>query len=189
MKASGSYSTAIETMKPYVWSSSIESFYLTLGSLRAENGMDMQLLKLAKEKGKQIREVESVLSQFEMMSNFSRELQAMLLEETLDYTVTEYCTEVQELYELWCAGDEAAVRSKLEEDTSKLSDEELVLYNEYLNAMIIERNKQMLQTAADCLESGDTVFYAVGLAHLLQENGLVDTLQEAGYTVEQVQYS
>ena len=189
MKASGSYNTAIETMKPYVWSSSIESFYLTLGSLRAENGMDMQLLKLAKEKGKQIREVESVLSQFEMMSNFSRELQVMLLEETLDYTVAEYCTEVQELYELWCAGDEAAVRSKLEEDTSKLSDEELVLYNEYLNAMIIERNKQILQTAADCLESGDTVFYAVGLAHLLQENGLVDTLQEAGYTVEQVQYS
>ena len=38
------------------------------------------------------------------------------------------------------------------------------------------------------LESGDVVFYAVGLAHLLQENGLVDALRASGYTVEPVVY-
>ena len=44
--------------------------------------------------------------------------------------------------------------------------------------------------AIEYLESGDVVFYAVGLAHLLDsENGLVDTLREAGYTVELVNYA
>ena len=39
------------------------------------------------------------------------------------------------------------------------------------------------------LESGDVVFYAVGLAHLLAESGLVQALRDAGYTVELVTYS
>ena len=65
----------------------------------------------------------------------------------------------------------------------------MALYQEYIDAMIIDRNEGMLDVATSYLESGETVFYAVGLAHLLQENGLVDTLREAGYTVEQVKYN
>jgi len=33
------------------------------------------------------------------------------------------------------------------------------------------------------------VFYAVGLAHVLAEEGLVNSLREAGYTVEPVEYN
>ena len=46
----------------------------------------------------------------------------------------------------------------------------------------------MLEVAKSYLESGDTIFYAVGLAHLLAENGLVNALREAGYTVELVSF-
>ena len=48
----------------------------------------------------------------------------------------------------------------------------------------------MLKKAIEYLESDKVVFYAVGLAHLLDgTNGLVDTLREAGYTVELVTYA
>ena len=151
--------------------------------------MDMRLLKLAKEQSKEIREVESTLEQIEMFADFSPELQVLLLEETIAYTAAEYCTEVRSLYDQWCAGDEAALRELLAEDKSDLTEEDMTLYQEYLDAMIIRRNENMLDVATAYLESGDTVFYAVGLAHLLQENGLVDTLRDAGYTVEQVIYN
>lgn len=189
LKASGNYSVNMEYMKPYLWSSSIDTFYLTLGNLSTEKGMDMRLLKLAKEQGKEIREVESALLQIEMCADFSPELQILLLEESIGYTAAEYCAETQILYDLWCAGDEVALREKLDEDLSDLTNEDIALYNEYLDAMIIWRNEGMLDVATSYLESSDTVFFAVGLAHLLQENGLVDTLREAGYTVEQVIYS
>ena len=52
-----------------------------------------------------------------------------------------------------------------------------------------EQNEQMLQVAEGYLESGETVFFAVGLAHLLAEDGLVNALREAGYSVEVVSYS
>lgn len=188
LKAGGNYNSNVEYMKPYLWSSSIENFYITLGQLSAEKGVDYRLLELAKAQSKPILEVESALEQMKLFTNFSPELQIMLLESSLASTAAEYCANVRSLYELWCAGEETALREMLQDETSDMSDEERTLYQEYLDAMIIQRNKNMLDVAISYLESGDTVFYAVGLAHLLQENGLVDTLRDAGYTVEQVTY-
>ena len=51
-----------------------------------------------------------------------------------------------------------------------------------------DRNDDMHDVAVGYLESGKVVFYAVGLAHLLAEDGLVNTLRDAGYTVELVTY-
>ena len=103
------------------------------------------------------------------------------------------------MYDLWCSGDEIAVREYLnqEPDLSGLTEEELAEYEaakplmeEYDKAMLTDRNKGMLDVAIEYLESGDVVFYAVGLAHLLEgDNGLVDTLRQAGYTVELVTYA
>ena len=189
LKAGGNYSSNVEYMKPYLWSSSIENFYITLGLLSAEKGVDQRLLELAKEQNKQILEVESAFEQMKTFTDFSSELQIMLLEGSLAYTAAEYCANVQSLYELWCDGEEAALRKALQDETTDMTEAERTLYQEYQNAMIIQRNQNMLQVAISYLESGDTVFYAVGLAHLLQENGLVDTLRDAGYTVEQVIYN
>jgi uncharacterized protein YbaP (TraB family) len=189
LRSSGSYNANMEYAKPYIWTSAIENFYLTLGSLRSEKGMDMRLLEMAKAQDKEILEVESGMFQMEMFGNFSSDLQVMLLEETVGYTVEEFRDEVEELYALWCAGDEDAIREFLAEDNADLTEEEMALYQEYIDAMIISRNANMLDVAVSYLESGDTVFYAVGLAHLLQENGLVDTLRDAGFTVEQVAYT
>ena len=59
---------------------------------------------------------------------------------------------------------------------------------EYHNAMIVKRNEAMLEEAIEYLKTGHTFFFAVGLAHLIQDNGLVDGLRSAGYTVELVSY-
>ena len=99
-----------------------------------------------------------------------------------------YCQDVQDLYELWCAGDEEALSQYLATDTSDMTDEELTLWNEYKKAMYTNRNKNMAKIAKQYLQSDETVFYAVGIAHILGENGLIERLQDAGYTVEQVIY-
>lgn len=188
IKASGNYTVGADYMTPYIWSSMIDQLFVSLSSIRSEKGVDLRLLKMAKEQDKKVLEVESGMQQYEMFANFSQELQILLLETNLDYTVAEYGAELQELYALWCAGDEAALRTALAEEDNELIAEEPV-YQEYVDKVIIQRNEGMLDVAVEYLESGETVFYAVGIAHLLQENGLVDTLRTAGYTVEQVSYS
>jgi len=200
LKASGGYSMNAPYMKPSLWSQTIENFYLrqTYG-LSSEKGCESRLEKMAKEQNKEIRDVESGLAQVKMSTGWSDELQELMLEDAISYSPTEYQDSTWELYELWCAGDEAALREAIAEevDTSELTDEELAEYEaqkplmeEYNKGMSYDRNKEMLKVAKKYLESDDVVFFAVGLAHLLDsENGLVDTLRDAGYTVELVSYS
>ena len=134
-----------------------------------------------------------------MMTNWSDTLQELLLEETLSYDTQTYWQESYDLYEKWCAGDEAALRELIstEVDLSELTAEELAEYEEqkqyleeYNRTMSYDRNDGMLEVAKKYLESGDTIFFAVGLAHLLDDtNGLVQALRDAGYTVELVTYN
>lgn len=200
LKASGNYNMNAPYLKPSMWSNSIENFYLRQGyTLNGIWGMEDRLTRLAQEQNKPIYDVESGLFQVQMLTGWSEELHAMLLEDALSGNAEEYFTEVRDLYELWCAGDEAALRRELsdEVDLSELTEEEKAEYEEvkhlleeYNKAMSHDRNDQMLQKAIEYLESGETVFYAVGLAHLLNNvNGLVDTLRAAGYTVELVTYA
>ena len=88
-------------------------------------------------------------------------------------------------------------RLSSEVDLSEMTEEEVAEYEsvkhlleEYDEAMSYDRNDGMLEVAIEYLESDQVVFYAVGLAHLVDNyNGLIDTLRAAGYTVELVTYN
>ena len=196
MKSSGNYNFNTLYFKPSVWGSSLDSFYLQQGyQLISEKGVDHRLLKMAREANKPIYEVESNEFQIGMLNGWSEELQEYLLLENCSYDYPAYCQSVSELYEAWLRGDEAELAEMIsdEVDTSEMTPEELEEYEkhkdlleEYNNAMGPDRNDDMLKVAVEYLESGETVFYAVGLAHLLAPDGLVHTLRDAGYTVELV---
>ena len=198
MKASGSYNFNTPYFKTHVWQSSLDNFYQQQGyQLFSSKGVDNRLLTMAKDQGKKILEVESNEFQLKMLSGWSEELQEMLLMDTCSVDYPEYCADLMELYEAWLAGDEAVLTEMIsdEVDTSEMTEEELAEYEqykplieEYNKAMGPDRNDDMLKVAIEYLESGDTVFYAVGLAHLLAPDGLVNTLRDAGYTVELVSY-
>lgn len=187
MLCSGSNNMSMPYMKASLWENTISNFYLQQGyTLSADKGVDQRLLDRAEAEGKPVRSIESGLSQIRMTTGYSDALQALLLQEIVDVSVAEYAAETDELYELWCQGDEAALTQLLEDDADLPADADAALYEEYNKAMSTDRNAFMLDVAKQYLESGDTVFYAVGLAHLLAEDGLVNTLRAAGYTVEPI---
>lgn len=190
LKASGNYNSSLPLYRPAIMSSLVENAYLALGrKLVSGLGADNQLLELARESEKKILNVESAEEQMAMFANFSDALQEQLLLEAMSSDAYEYMASVDELYEMWCRGDEAELIAYLAEDEealAELKEEDLALYEEYVKAMETDRNEGMLEVAEGYLTGEDVVFYAVGLAHLLAEDGLVNTLREAGYTVELV---
>ncbi len=186
LKSTGSYNTTLLMMKPIILAQSVENDYIRLSHLlSADQGMDGQLLAMARTEGKEILEVETGEFQMQMLTGYSDALQELLLKEALEYAPAEYMTELTEMYELWCAGDEAALIDLINQ-VEEMTEEEAALYEEYNKAMSTDRNAAMLEVAKDYLSGDKTVFYAVGLAHLLAEDGLVNTLRDAGYTVELV---
>ena len=199
MKATGNYNMNMPYAKPYLWSSAIEQFYLRQGyTLHGDQGVEARLHDWAEELDKEILEIESNMFQLKMLTGFSTELQMELLRDAMHGTAQEYWEGVADLYEKWCAGDEEILRAELSDeiDFSGWTEEEIAEYeaykhllDEYNKAMSYDRNEGMLKKAIAYLESGEVIFYAVGLAHLLNNvNGLVDALRDAGYTVELVTY-
>jgi len=197
LKATGNYNANMSYAKPYLWSNAIETFYLRQGySLHGDQGVEKRLLGWAEELDKDILEIESSMAQLQTVTSFSTDLQMLMLEDIMDTNGKEYWTKVIDLYELWCTGNEADLREKSSKtwDTEDYTEEEIAknqpLFDEYNKAMSLDRNEDMLDAAISYLESDKVIFYAVGLAHLLDStNGLVDALQNAGYSVELVSFA
>ncbi len=188
VKVIGNYTDAAESMKPYLWENGIELFYLSQGrKLSGSRGVDARLMRLARESGKEILNVESGEFQVSMLTGYSDPVQEMMLSETISATRQEYLDASYELYEAWCQGDEEALIQRLaamdEEERAELDEDELAIYDEYHQKMEVERNAAMVEVAKGYLAEGRKVFFAVGLAHLLGEGGLVHALRDAGFTV------
>ena len=145
----------------------------------------MRLLTRAGETGKEILEVEDLLEHYNTTFGLSDETQELSLKDTLGTNRHEYYAAIEELFDLWCSGNEQELTEYINDDSgeSELTAEEKVLYDEYNESMMTVRNKLMKDVAVEYLQSGRTVFYTVGLAHLLAEDGLVNTLRDAGYAV------
>ena len=190
MKATGNYNAYAPYLKSSMWESAISSAWKQMSyTLASDKGVDNRLMQLAKSHNKPIREVESNLFQLKMLTGWSDALAENLLGGTLSTELHRYAADLMELYTMWCEGDEAALKEYMKEDTSELTPEEKLLWEEYNKAMATDRNKHMAEVAIQYLQSGDTVFYAVGLAHVVAEDGLVNALRDAGYTVELVTYN
>lgn len=186
----------LSAMADYMYPSVLVNQYIntllfSTNVLTSEQGVDYRLLHLAREQGKEVLEVESPELQFGMDAKYSDKVHNFLLQETLNDDRNAYAASIIELYELWCTGDEAALIEYLREDDipDDATPEEVDAYKEYQSIMISDRDAGMLETAKEYMASGKTVFFAVGLAHLLGETGLVDALREAGYTVTLVEYA
>jgi autotransporter passenger strand-loop-strand repeat protein len=134
-----------------------------------------------------ILNVESGEFQVSMLTGYSDPVQEMMLSEAITATRQEYLNGSYELYEAWCEGDEEALIQRLaamdEEERAELDEDELAIYDEYHQKMEVERNAAMVEVAKGYLAEGRKVFFAVGLAHLLGEGGLVHALRDAGFTV------
>lgn len=188
LKVSGNYTETAESMKPTLWENALELFYLSQGRLlSSEKGVDNRLMRLARDADKEILNVESGEFQIGMLTGYSDPVQEMLLAEIITTPRGEYLNSSYELYEAWCTGDEDALIRRLsamdEEERAALDEEERAIYDEYHQKMEVERNANMVEVAKSYLDSGRTVFFAVGLAHLLGEGGLVEALRAEGYTV------
>ena len=192
LKISGAYSPYSEITRPSILCGSLDSF-LTNSSkdIVRHKGIEERFLDYTSEKSIIIEDIESVKDRLNMDIRYSEKTQEMLLADALSASRAATLKRSNHLFDLWCEGDEKKL-TKYIRDEGKIPDditkEEKAAIEEYNKIMITERDEIMIKAAKEYLEGNDTVFFAVGLAHLLGETGLVDALREAGYTVELVEY-
>ena len=184
------YNPVLEYYNTAMWSLLCEQAAAALyATIDFENATESHLINYAYSHGKPVHSVESASFQYAMMNGFPEELNLMLIEDTLE-GLDEYGESLNELFDTWLSGDydEICKLALSEYDEEALTEEELQMLKDYDKAMLDDRNLGMAEKAKEYLASGETVFFAVGTAHMLAEPGIVNLLREAGYTVERYEY-
>lgn len=185
------YSAAFDYYNPAFLGSYLSNKQIAFSSgLSSQKGVDRRLLHRAYAQEKEILSIESAQYQIEKMYTGSDAFLEFLLKGQLTSRRGDMLIGTYRLYELWCAGDEQKMTQYLNlQNMIQVSEEEKALQAEYTDRLETERNKNMLKAAKEYLEGDTTVFYAVGLAHVIADDGLVKGLRDAGYTVEAVSFS
>ena len=189
MEENNSYMKVLDYYLPVMWYSTIDSFNYANFGYDVSTGIDRTLLNMAKDEDKPILEVESAQFQYEMLSSFSPELQALLLQEAVDtYNSEEVKAMMDGLLKAWCEGDTDSLLLYLNEEADPDTDPEMLkLIEEFNTAMIVDRNIAMADYAENIINGEDKVFICVGMAHIWGDGAVVDLLQQRGYTVERIQ--
>ena len=171
------------------WSQLVDTALLAdYCDLDTENAMDTLLINRAKDNEKPVLEVESSTFQMTLLNSFDNDLYLLLIEDSLDHKDS-YRSDLNEMYDLWLSGDKDTFWSYLEdEDDGNYTEDQIALYKDYDRKMVDDRNLGMRDKAIEYLNSGQTVFFAVGAAHMSNSAGIVQLLKNAGYTVEQIAY-
>ncbi len=181
-----------ELMQGYdlaLWSQLAEqAAIMTKTDFDLESGVDRTLIHYCYERQIEVRDVESAELQYGLLAGFPDELNLLMLENTLN-SLGVYKLSMNLLYNAWLRGNADTLEGLLNSESgSGTTEEESALLNDYYDAMLTQRNLGMRDKLVEWLEAGDKVFFAVGTAHLLGEDGLAELLRAAGYTVEQISY-
>ena len=184
----GQYNAAFDLYNPSFWNQLVTQNEINKSGIDTSKAMDTLLLSYASEKNKEVIEVESIEFQIEMTNNFSDtwynlQFDAFFKEpnatkESLD-----------KLYKAWLSGDEAQLKELALDETELddgMTDEQQNAVKEYKKAMYTDRNSGMAEKAESFIEDGKSVFFAVGTAHFLGDDGIVKLLSDKGYTVEKI---
>ncbi len=188
------YSAIFDRYNLAWWAQMVDSAIQELYSdLDTDKAMDSMLIDHAYGIEIPVLEVESAEFQLTLLNTFDNELYLLLIEDALDGADT-YGDDLDELFALWLSGDRDAFWEYLsaengeEELSADYTEEQIALIEDYNRRLLDDRNLGMFDRAVEYLGSGQTVFFAVGAAHMANGVGLVQLLTDAGYTVEEVNY-
>jgi uncharacterized protein YbaP (TraB family) len=178
MAAHGVPEQALMIFKPW-------AVFLTLNTPKPQSGkfLDLMLYEIAQQQGKTVCGLETPEAQIGVFEKLSTEDQIILLRET----VTNYPS-LQRLFEqlitLYLERDLAGIVA-LNEAMMPTSPDAKRASEALLGHLLINRNLQMVERMIQQLQGG-TTFVAVGALHLPGQKGLLQLLQDRGYTVSVV---
>lgn len=135
--------------------------------------LDMHLQKEGEKMGKKMIGIETVSEQMQALDEISLEEQAEMLIEQVN-NLGQAADELEQMIDAYNREDLTLIDS--------MTNATMADYKNFDNALLIERNKRMVQRVNNIIREQST-FVAVGTAHLLGKTGLINGLRDLGFDV------
>jgi uncharacterized protein YbaP (TraB family) len=157
---------------------------VTLTTLQLQNlgfvsqGVDLHYLSRAKEHAKKRLFLESAEYQMSLFEGESAYQDEFVLQSLEDLEQNRLKTLMPLIIDEWKKGKTAQTNRMIAEMNAK--------FPRFYKRVFSDRNHTWLHQIERYLDTGETEFMIVGLGHLLGDDGLLRSLQDKGYRVEQV---
>jgi uncharacterized protein len=137
---------------------------------------ELSFVQMAQEAGKEITGLETVAEQIAAMGNISYQAQADYLAEQLD-DLEDNRKLFREMVDLYKEQKIAALETYIVESSGG---------DAFAEHLLKDRNEKWVDRIHNKAKEG-TIFFAVGAGHLAGENGVINLLRKAGFTVTAVE--
>lgn len=141
----------------------------------SQAGVDMHYHAMAAKDGKTVAGLETVDRQIGFLADMGEGNESELVLHSLD-DLTDIGATIKKLLAAWRSGDEKQIEDLFLKDMQK---DFPALYNQ----LIVERNRAWIPRLKNYLDTPDTEFVLVGLAHIVGQDGLLRHLRKHGYKV------
>lgn len=164
-------------MRPWLASISLTLHFAQVNGFQSDSGAEAWLTKAFRQMDKPILGLEEPLIAIRSLANQSDEVQTVLLTDTAEQ-LEDGGEVLHEMHDAWLRGDVDAL--------SPLLIEPLAERPEIYEAILLDRNHNWLPKLEVLMETGGVHFVAVGTAHLIGEDSLINLLKAKGYEVERL---
>ncbi|MFP4529176.1 MAG: TraB/GumN family protein [Candidatus Kapaibacterium sp.] len=166
--------------KPWFAAITAAQIIISEMELNFDMGIDVYFLDLAKRDSLDILELESLDEQVNMLeSQVTKNIDAFIRSTVADLAGAD--SMMLDMARAWKCGDTAAIRR-----IQYAWTEDYPEYEDIYNALVIERNRNMVQKIERYAKSGRRIFVVVGVGHLVGEQSIPCLLRRRGYQVEQL---
>lgn len=169
---------ALLRQRPWMVQMTLAVLALQTHGYRDGLGLDVHFLRSAGSRDMEIRELESLQWQTELLASFPEELQLEMLRLTVQQILDDSIP-VDAIETIWRQGDTEHMNALLEQNfPPRLEPVE--------KAMLDDRNLGMVEKIATWLGEGRRLFVVVGAGHMIGPQGLPELLRKRGYKVERL---
>ncbi|MNQ70518.1 TraB family protein [compost metagenome] len=177
-QANGATGAALDSYRPWLAAFMISMSPSIKAGYRSESGVDKTLMDRARAEGKTIHGFETADRQVRLIAGMSEDAQVAYLNHYVR-TGDGVVANLDQTVAAWLKGDAAEVGRLNRVDTRDI-------HEEIHQAALITRNTDWTGQIETMMQGSGTAFVAVGVAHLADQDSVVDMLKARGYTVERL---
>jgi uncharacterized protein YbaP (TraB family) len=163
---------AITRLEPWAAALVLTQFALTKTGFDAQLGIDMQITERAKQDGKPIEGLETVIDQLSVFDARTFPEQTRFLLDSAD-DAEHLDEDLGKLIDAWRTGDLRALEKEFVKERAKSP----ALYD----ALLVVRNHKWMPKIESLLEGEQDYLVVVGTLHYVGDDGLISLLKKRGY--------
>jgi uncharacterized protein YbaP (TraB family) len=165
-------------MEPWLAAITVTQLRLQQLGFEADYGVEQQILRRASRDDKEIRGLESIDDQLELLDRLSPKAQRTFLMVTLDEAAG-IDDEIDDIVSAWRAGDMSA----LEDEFLGTLQEQAELYQ----SIVVARNRSWVKPVVALMDDRRDYLVVVGTLHLVGPDSLIRMLAQGGHQPRQVE--